>query len=77
MSFKDYFKKEKLSLTELYKKLKTVKPQNDFRDAVLKATGMAETTFWQKIKGERNFTQEEKQQIAEVSGRTIKDLFPC
>ena len=77
MSFKDYFKNEELTLTDLYSKLKSVKPQNDFRDAVLKATGMAETTFWQKIKGERTFTDDEKIKIAEVSGRPLTELFPC
>lgn len=77
MSFKDYFKNEKLSLKQLYGKLKTVKPQNDFRDKVLEATGMAETTFWQKMKGDRSFTDEEKQQIANVTGRPLKQLFPC
>lgn len=77
MSFKDYFKNEKLSLKQLYGKLKTVKPQNDFRDKVLEATGMAETTFWQKMKGDRSFTDEEKQQIAQVTGRPLNQLFPC
>ncbi|MFA6400919.1 MAG: hypothetical protein WCX31_04730 [Salinivirgaceae bacterium] len=76
MSFKDYFKNEELSFSDFFEKLKKSNPHVELRKACIEATGMPDVTFWYKLR-ENKFDEQEKEQIAKVVGRPVKELFPC
>lgn len=76
MNFKDYLGNEDLTFEAVLKKLKKVNPLTELREECIKATGMAEVTFWYKIRNGFTFSEQEKTLIANVIGKPINVLFP-
>lgn len=78
MSLQDYLNENhELTFKQLFDGLTTIIPPHvELRLKIVEATGMAETTFWYKLKNDK-FKQEEKQKIAELLNQSVNTLFPC